>query len=88
MLRKISFVDGLDIGPIIFDCDFSELGLVLVVPGPQPSSLLFGESTGAGNSIFSSVAHLDIERNIAFVLGFGVTFHNREVLLIFATGSL
>lgn len=32
MFWEISFVDGLDIGPIIFDGEFFELGLVLIMP--------------------------------------------------------
>ena len=61
MLRKISLVDGFDIGPVVLYCDFSELGLVLIVPGPQSSSLFFGEGTSTGYSIFASVSHLYIE---------------------------
>lgn len=87
IFRKISLVDGFDIGPIILDSDLFELCLVLVVPGPQTSSLLFGESTSTGHRVLTTVSHLDVHRDKSLVCNFGVSLNQEEVLLVFAGHS-
>jgi hypothetical protein len=84
MFRKIALVDSLHIGPIVLDCEFFELGLILVVPGAQSALLLLGEGTGASQGVLSSVAHLDILADVILVGHFGVTFHHCELLLVLA----
>ena len=83
MFGKVSFVDSLDISPVILDIDFSEFSFVLIMPSPETSSLLFGEGSGAGDCVFATVSHLDIERNVSFVGYFSVSFDYQEVFLIF-----
>ena len=87
MLCQISFVDGLDISPIIFDSNFLEFSFILIVPGAKSSFLLFGPCSGAGNSIFPTVTHLDIERN-ALISHFGVAFDNHEIFFVFSRAGL
>lgn len=86
MLREVSLVDGLDVGPVVLDSDFFEFSLVLVMPGAHSPTLLLREGTGAGEIVLATVAHLDVLGNKIFVSDFGVALDNSEVLLVLAHG--
>lgn len=87
MLRKVTLVDSLHTSPIVLDCKFFELGLILVVPGTQSAFLLLGEGTGAGQIVLTSIAHLDILADVVLVGHLGVTLHHCELLLVLASGN-
>lgn len=56
------------------------------MPGPVSSSLLFGEGFGAGEIVFTPIAHLDVFGDELFVGDFGVSLDYSELLFVFANG--
>lgn len=87
MLGEIPLVDGLDIGPVVLDGKFFELGLILIVPSPQPSLLFFGECAGAGHIVLPAVSHLDVLGDVVLIGDFGVSLNHGELLLVLAGRS-
>ena len=87
VLCKVSSVDSLDISPIVFDSNFLEFSFILIVPGAKSSFLFFSPCSSAGNSIFPTVTHLDIERN-SLISNFCVAFNNHEIFFVFSRAGL
>ena len=75
-----------DLDPVILDCKFSELGLVLVVPCAKSSSLFFCESSGTGECILSAVAHLDVLADIVLIGHFSISLNHSELLFVLSHG--
>lgn len=87
MLGQIPLVDGLDIGPIVLDGEFFELGLILIVPSPQSSLLFLGECAGAGHIVLPAVSHLDVLGDVILIGDLGVSLNHGELLLVLAGWS-
>ena len=87
MLGQIPLVDGLDVGPVILDSEFFELGFILIVPCPQSSLLFFGECAGAGHIVLSAISHLDVLGDVVLIGDFGVSLNNGELLFVLAGWS-
>ena len=87
VFAEISLVDGLDVGPVVLDSDFFELGLVLVVPGPVVLSLLLGEGSGAGHVQLPPVRHLYVFGDEFAVCNLGVALYDKKLLIVFLAGD-
>jgi len=87
MFAEISLVNGLDVGPIVLDCDLLELGFVLIVPGPVVFFLLLGEGTSVSHMVFAAVGHFDVFGDELLVGDLGVALNKYEVVLIFLVGD-